>query len=244
MSIIFKIDELCHFNGTTITELEKILNYSNGSLKKSSTQTVRSDRVQDIASYFNVTPSFLLSDLTYDICPVCNFAFDPLNQEEVEMHETIHENFLSLRSKMGYLMSPNVASAKKAMIMNIIKTKQIPNEEKIQHYETLMLCDFTEYAKEFNFDVDLSYSDFVRNQIAERKYFNFLPENVSRNIAVKHNVDLAINNAPLSVQINSDKEFMQNVADMWRLPQDLKIDVYKAIRHAKRDYEDSQAVIL
>lgn len=244
MSVIFKIDQLCHFNGTTIAELEKKLGYSNGSIKKSSSQTVRSDRVIEIAANFNVSPMYLLSDEQYDICPVCAFAYDPLNFDEVNTHAIIHERFMQLRFKMGFLMNPSVAACKKIMTLDLMKNKDNSDDLLIHHYESLMLCDFTEYAKEFDYDVSISYLDFVRNQIAERKYFNIIPESVARNIALKHNVDLAISNAPLSVQIKTDKEFMQNISDMWRLPQDLKHDVYKAIRHAKRDYEDSQKVII
>lgn len=244
MSIVYKIMELCQFNNTTITELEKNLNYSNGSIKKSSSQTVRSDRVAEIAEYFNVSPTYMLSDMPYDICPVCSSSYDPLKKDEVKMHTMIHENFLRLRVKMGYFMNPAFATFKRAMTLDQIKKQDIADELRINYYEMLMLCDFTEYAKQFNYDIKISYTDFVKNQIAERKYFDLIPEHVTRIIALNHNVDLAINNAPLTTQIKEDKDFMQNISDMWRLPQDLKHDVYKAIRHAKRDYEDSQKMII
>ena len=244
MSVVYKIMELCQSNRTTITELETILGYSRGSIKKSSTQTLRSDRVIEIAEHFNVSPTYMLSDIQYDVCPICGVAYDPLNSEDIETHTIQHENFKLLQSKMGYLMTPSEAACKKRHALEALKNTELPDNEKEYNYETIILCDFTEYAKEMDYSTDISYSDFIRSHIAERKYANLLPENVFRAIASKHNVDLALNNAPLTTQIKTDKEFMENVSDMWRLPQDLKKDVYKAIRHAKRDYADSQQVII
>lgn len=244
MSVVYKIMELCKMNGTTITELEIVLGYSRGSIKKTSTQTLKSDRVKEIADHFNVSSSYLLSDMKYDVCPICGASNDPLNNDDVEVHRIQHENFLLLRSKMGYLMTPAEAACKKRHALEALKNADLQDNERIHNYETITLCDFTEYAKEMSYDTNISYFDFVRSQISERKYFNLLPENVYRTIASKHDVDLAFNNAPLTEQIKTDKVFMQNVAEMWKLPKDLKDDVYKAIRHAKRDYEDSQKVII
>lgn len=244
MSIVYKLLQLCQFNDTTITELETNLGFSRGSIKKSSTHTLRSDRVQEIATYFNISPSYLLSDSQYDMCPICGFSFDPLNKADVEMHKIQHENFQLLRSKMGYLMTPSEAECRARKALEILNSAEATDSEKIISYESLMLCDFTKYAKESNYDPNISYIEFVRTQISERKYIDLLSEEAFRNIANKHDVDLVLNNAPLITQIKSDKEFMQRISDMWRLPQDLKLDVYKAIRHAKRDYEDSQKVII
>jgi len=244
MSIVFRIMELCRFNGTTISELEKNLGYSNGSIKKSSSQTIRSDRVAEIAEHFNISPTYLLSDMNYNICPVCAFSFDPLKQDEVDMHNELHDNFLLLRVKMGYLMNSASAATKKSITLAELRNNDLSEEAIIYHYETLMMCDFTEYARQMNYSVNISYSDFIHEQIAERKYFDLIPENVVRNFARKHNVDLVITNSSLFDQIKNDKEFLQNISELWQLPQDLKFDVYKSIRHAKRDYEDSQKVII
>lgn len=243
MSVVYKLMRLCQFNDTTITELETNLGFSRGSIKKSSNQTLRSDRVQEISAFFNISPTYLLSDDQYDRCPTCGFSFDPLNRADVELHKIQHENFQLLRSKMGYLMTPAEAECKKRKALEMLKNPSTTDSEKIIHYESLILCEFTEFAKESNYDPSISYLEFFQEQIAKRKYIDLLSDDLFRSISSKHNIDLAINNAPLSVQINSDKEFMQNVADMWRLPQDLKIDVYKAIRHAKRDYQESNTVV-
>ena len=56
----------------------------------------------------------------------------------------------------------------------------------------------------------------------------------------KYNVDPEENDVPLITLFQQDKEFMANITDLWDLPQQLRFDVYKAIRHAKRDYADKE----
>lgn len=238
MSVIFKIDELCHFNGTTIAELEKALGYSNGSLKRTSSQTVRSDRVQEIASFFDVTPTYLLSDTTHCVCPICAEAFNPLDQKEILIHKGLHSKFLKLQLKMGYLPNPIMAANIREKLIMKLKDPATPDNEKLHHYESLLLCDFTEYARRDNYVVNISYVDFVNNQIQNGKHFDLIPQTVIENIASKHNVDLSKDIMPLTDQFNTDNEFMRNVTDLWYLPKEFKKDVYKAIRHAKRDYDD------
>ena len=242
MSIIYKIDQLCRFNNTTIAELEKNLGYSNGSLKKSSSQTVRSDRVQEIADYFNVSPTYLLSDSNYDICPVCGFAFDPLEPKESKKKKKMHRNFIRLRTKMGYFFNP-IAANKKSMIIATLKNEDVPDDKMLTYYETLLLCDFTEYAFCHDYDLDISYMDFVKSQILERKHFEIMSDSVIENIANKHNVNLSSSNLSLLDQFQTDSKFMQNILSIWDLPEKYKDDVYKAVRHAKRDYQESNTVV-
>lgn len=58
MNIIDRVEMLCEQHGISISKIEKILNYGNGSLKKAT--SLKDDRVADIANYFNVTSDFLL----------------------------------------------------------------------------------------------------------------------------------------------------------------------------------------
>ena len=238
MPLITKIRELCKFNGISVTKLEVALGYGNGSITKHS--TLRSDRIQEIAKYFNVTPTYLLTDMKFCVCPVCGVAYDPLDTSVIKMHIQSHYNYIVLRDKIGYLLNPSEASTKRAIAMQHLEQNDIPDEGKIFHYETLMQCDFAEYAYFNDFVIDISYSDFIKEKIKERKYFNLLPQTVIKNITVKYNVEVNNNETPLIELFQNDKEFMTNITDLWDLPQQLRYDVYKAIRHAKRDYADKE----
>lgn len=240
MPLIDKIRELCRFNNTTITELEKNLKYSNGSLTKSPTHTLRSDRIQEIANYFQVTPTYLLTDMKYCVCPVCGVAFLPTDEAEIKSHKILHKNYTSLREEVGYLLNPSQAATKRVIAQSFLEDNNVPDEGKVFHYETLVQCDFAEYAYFSDFIVDITYSDFIKDEIKERKYFDLIPSSVIKNITVKYNVDLSEDDTPLIDLFQKDKSFMSNISDLWDLPEDLRHDVYKAIRHAKRDYADRE----
>ncbi len=59
MTTVEVIKSLCEKNGLSIAQLEKELNYGNGSLSKS--KTVKSDRLLEIARKFNVSLEYLVT---------------------------------------------------------------------------------------------------------------------------------------------------------------------------------------
>ena len=240
MSTANKIKDLCDFNNIPISKLESTLGFSNGSLTKNNANAMRSDRIQAIAKFFNVTPTFLMTDMKYCVCPVCGAAYIPTNEADLESHNALHENYLSLRDKIGYLLNPSQAATKRAVAQSYLEQGNLPDEGKLFHYETLVQCDFAENAFLKNFQIDIEYPDFIKSELRAKKYFELLSPQIIKNLSAKYNVDLSENDAPLIDLFQSDKEFMSNITDLWDLPQSLRYDVYKAIRHAKRDYADKE----
>lgn len=238
MPLINKIRGLCRFNGTSVTKLEVALGFGNGSITKNT--TIRSDRVNKIAEYFGVTPTYLMTDMKYCVCPVCAIAFNPLDHDDIDQHQRLHNNYVKLRDKIGYLLNPTQAASKRAVAKEHLEDPNLPDEGKIFHYETVIQCDFAEYAYFNDFIIDVSYSDFIGSEIKSKKYFELLNPSLIKNITSKYNVDPEENDVPLITLFQQDKEFMANITDLWDLPQALRYDVYKAIRHAKRDYADKE----
>lgn len=58
MNTLERIKELCKIKGITIAQLEKELEFGNGSLAKAT--SMKSERIVAIASYFNVSSDYLL----------------------------------------------------------------------------------------------------------------------------------------------------------------------------------------
>ena len=240
MPLINKIRDLCRYNNTSITKLEAEFGYGNGSISKNQGRSLRPDRIREIATYFNVTPTYLMTDMKYCVCPTCGAAFIPTEDADIETHKMIHSNYLSLREKNGYLLNPSQAATKRVVAESFIEDSEIPDEGKVFHYETIVQCDYAEYAFSQNFIVDIAYSDYVKQAIRAKKYFDLISQSVIHNLTVKYNVDPDENDTPLIDLFQTDKEFMSNITDLWDLPQALRYDVYKAIRHAKRDYADKE----
>lgn len=241
MSTGRKIEDLCIRNGIKISKLESDLNFSRGSLTKNDPNAMRSDRIRMIAEYFDVTPTYLLtSEMKYCVCPVCAVAYDPLLATDLEQHDRLHNNYLKLREKIGYLLNPSQAATKRAIAKSYLEEPDLPDDGKLFHYETLVQCDFAEHAYFNDFIIDISYSDFIKDEIKSKKYFELLNQSVIKNILSKYNVDPDDGNTPMIDLFQTDKTFMANITDLWDLPQQLRNDVYKAIRHAKRDYADKE----
>lgn len=55
------IKDLCKKRGISISKLEKTLNIGNGTIAKSSSNYMRSDRLKAIADYFGVTMEYLMT---------------------------------------------------------------------------------------------------------------------------------------------------------------------------------------
>lgn len=59
MTVLERIKTLCKEKGISITTLEQILEYSNGSLTKA--KDIPSSRIRNIAEFFNVSTDYLLT---------------------------------------------------------------------------------------------------------------------------------------------------------------------------------------
>ncbi len=59
MTVLERIKTLCKEKGISITTLEQILEYSNGSLSKA--KDIPSSRIRNIAEFFNVSTDYLLT---------------------------------------------------------------------------------------------------------------------------------------------------------------------------------------
>ena len=59
MTVLERIKTLCKEKGISITTLEQILEYSNGSLAKA--KDIPSSRIRKIAEFFNVSTDYLLT---------------------------------------------------------------------------------------------------------------------------------------------------------------------------------------
>ncbi|WP_334116028.1 helix-turn-helix domain-containing protein [Streptococcus parasuis] len=60
MGILDKIKALANEQALTLAELERKLDFSNGSLRKWDTSTPSSDKIEKVADYFNVSTDYLL----------------------------------------------------------------------------------------------------------------------------------------------------------------------------------------
>lgn len=66
MELVEKIQQLCNQNNITVTQLERELGFSKGSIRKWDASSPSSDKLMQVATYFNITMEYLLDKKSYD----------------------------------------------------------------------------------------------------------------------------------------------------------------------------------
>lgn len=86
MSILDKIKVLANEQALTLAELERKLDFSNGSLRKWDTSTPSGDKIEKVADYFDVSVDYLLGRESYEVMKLNqarkDFAEDLIEEEE------------------------------------------------------------------------------------------------------------------------------------------------------------------
>lgn len=60
MSVLYKIKDLANEKGVSLSELERSIGISNGSISKWEKSSPKADTLQKVADYFNVSVDYLL----------------------------------------------------------------------------------------------------------------------------------------------------------------------------------------
>lgn len=81
MSTLDKIKELCERNNMSLSGLEKVMGYGNGSLSKSG--KIPFDRIVEIANYFGVSVEYFTPEFNGEYY---------INKETVEMAQTLFDD--------------------------------------------------------------------------------------------------------------------------------------------------------
>ncbi|HEL2254777.1 TPA: helix-turn-helix transcriptional regulator [Streptococcus suis] len=84
MGILEKIKLLANEQALTLAELERKLDFSNGSLRKWDTSAPSGDKIEKVADYFNVSVDYLLGRESYEIMK--------LNQARKDFTENLIED--------------------------------------------------------------------------------------------------------------------------------------------------------
>lgn len=66
MSIVLKIKDLAEDRAMTLTELERKLDFGQGTIRRWDKSTPSADKLDQVATYFNVSTDYLLGRETYE----------------------------------------------------------------------------------------------------------------------------------------------------------------------------------
>lgn len=138
------------------------------------------DVLEKLADIFGVSTDYLLCRTRYVACPICHILYNPLDKNESDQHAKSHSKFTILQKKLGFLYSPSQSNTKRVISEGFLKDGNLPDEGQASHVETLLKADYSDYARNKKYDVDMSYKDFCSKKILEGSYLDLISENAKK----------------------------------------------------------------
>lgn len=129
LSIKSRIKELTNAHGISIAELERKLNFANGSITKWDKQSPSSERLQAVADYFDVTTDYLLGRTDTP-------QFTRKDERDVqkileEMTQGLNnKNELAFLKNGGQEIDPEDAELLSASLENVIRQSKLIAKQK------------------------------------------------------------------------------------------------------------------
>ena len=115
MSVLYKIKDLANEKGVSLSELERSIGVSNGSISKWEKSSPKADTLQKVADYFNVSVDYLLGRT--------NNRFYGLSDKQREI--SIEQALKSVMSYDGKPMTDNDREILKGIIEAYMDKKKV-----------------------------------------------------------------------------------------------------------------------
>lgn len=115
MSVLYKIKDLANEKGVSLSELERTIGISNGSISKWEKSSPKADTLQKVANYFGVSVDYLLGST--------NNRYYGLSEERKEM--TVEQALKSVMSYDGKPMTDNDREILKGIIEAYMDKKKV-----------------------------------------------------------------------------------------------------------------------
>lgn len=115
MSVLYKIKDLANEKGVSLSELERSIGISNGSISKWEKSSPKADTLQKVADYFNVSTDYLLGRT--------NNRFYGLSDKQREI--SIEQALDSVMSYDGKPMTDNDREILKGIIEAYMNKKKV-----------------------------------------------------------------------------------------------------------------------
>lgn len=101
LNITKRIENLCTANKISIAELERRLDFGNGTIRRWATSFPSIDKLAKVADYFHVGIAFLYSGKEEDGGDIAARKFNKLSSEEREAVENLIDFYISRKNKTG-----------------------------------------------------------------------------------------------------------------------------------------------
>lgn len=146
------------------------------------------EMLKKIAQYFHVSTDYLAGAVDSVYCPDCGLPYNPLDSIESEEHSQIHNRFLHLKESLGFLYSASNSNTKRVVSEGFLRDGGLPDDGQAFHVETLLQADYSDYARNRKYDVDISYNDFCADALSKGRYLDLVSDNAKKILFKTYNV--------------------------------------------------------
>lgn len=212
MTVYERIEYLRKKEGISQGNLEKELEFSNGSISKWKTSMPKPERLQKIANHFGVTLDFLMGKTDMVVCPVCGFGDNPLSEQSRKEHEERHNKFLLAKEKYPFIMKYSDEEKLRNDSMGDFLNSGNCIEKQMIAYENYTKALFSAEARKRNYELEqLDYEQFFQSQIGKNETDETISLELADAIVEKHglNRNFINNDDLLLARASNNKKLMQ-----------------------------------
>lgn len=167
MTVYERIEFLRKKEGISQGNLEKELNFSNGSISKWKTSMPKIERLEKLANHFGVTTDFLIGKTDMVVCPVCGFGYNPLSEYSRKEHEEFHKRFLLAKEKYTFLMNYTDSDKLRTDSISRFRNPQNSIDDRLLSFQRYLEAAFSLEINKRNYDiVNLDFAEFCKVEVA------------------------------------------------------------------------------
>ena len=228
MTLYERIEFLRNKEGISQGKLEKKLGISNGSISKWKTSMPKPDRLQKVADHFGVTIDFLMGKTDKILCPECEFYYNPLDKESVDLHEQVHKSYNNAISKYGFYYSSDEYMDEMPSCLNLLSNLsfEYSTDDIANTYIKYLKIEFSDLLRKSNYNLKYdSFNDYVAEQIVKDMHQNFMSHDLFIKLAETYNIDTEYIGVDeqLLARVSNNEQLMRILAYAERLaPETLK----------------------
>jgi len=237
-------EQLLEKHGVTAYKVSKETGISTATLSdwKKGRSVPKNDKLQKIASYFNVPLEFLLGKSGLVDCPECGLSYVPSDISDCKEHETYHQQYLAAAKHYGFFYPGSLTEVEKNKNLNAAVNYDLDFEKRVNAWIEVIRAYFSRSLQGNNYELNhpqfdvfasmLLNTDSFKKRISDDAVYNRLTNMYGRSEGLPEGESY--------YHVKEDKEIHTIAAhkennENWTLKELKRIDEYKQLLLAARN---------
>lgn len=187
MNMYERIEFLRKKEGISQGNLEKELEFSNGSISKWKASTPKPERLQKLADYFGVSVDFLIGKADEIECKECGQKYNPLDEFDCAIHEQFHTKILKAKEKYKCLLPYNELASIRYSSLEKVRSG---SEDIATELDKYLKAEFSHYVY-MNYEESKHYDffEFAKSKVVEMINNGDIPQEQIDNVVKWYKLD-------------------------------------------------------